>query len=107
AAIKSSGSSPEMFRETSLEMYHKWVSDAAYYRWLNRGRPMGDALDDWVAAEAEYARRTAGEHDMFTPGQVRHKAVEVVAFHSWLDRGRPHGDADADWRAAEALVGEV
>jgi hypothetical protein len=30
------------------------IEKAAYYRWLNRGRPTGDDWTDWLLAEKEY-----------------------------------------------------
>jgi hypothetical protein len=29
------------------------IEMAAYYRWLNRGCPIGDDLNDWVEAEKD------------------------------------------------------
>jgi hypothetical protein len=33
------------------------VEKAAYYRWLNRGRPTGDDWTDWLQAERELKKR--------------------------------------------------
>lgn len=32
----------------------KWISDAAYYKYLNRGFTPGSADKDWLEAEQEY-----------------------------------------------------
>lgn len=34
------------------------IEEAAYYRWVNRGRPTGDPDPDWFAAEAEVNRHS-------------------------------------------------
>jgi hypothetical protein len=31
----------------------KAIAEAAYYRWISRGRPQGSDKADWVAAEQE------------------------------------------------------
>lgn len=33
------------------------IEKAAYYRWLNRGRPTGDDWTDWLLAEREMKTR--------------------------------------------------
>jgi hypothetical protein len=39
---------------------------AAYYRWLSRGCPPGDDLNDWVAVEQEFLEeaKARGAHDI-------------------------------------------
>ena len=34
-------------------LYHQAIEEAAYFRWLRRGRPISDPRTDWFAAEAE------------------------------------------------------
>jgi hypothetical protein len=34
------------------------IAERAYKRWLSRGRPMGDGLEDWFAAQAELLAET-------------------------------------------------
>jgi Protein of unknown function (DUF2934) len=57
---------------------------AAYYHWLERGRPWGDPLTDWLAVEAREkagpARRGGWTHwfrthrkgETFAPGGLEH-----------------------------------
>lgn len=35
-------------------MKDKWIADAAYYKYVNRGFRPGFALTDWLEAEREY-----------------------------------------------------
>jgi Protein of unknown function (DUF2934) len=37
------------------------IREAAYYRFVERGFAHGHDLDDWLAAEAEFDRRRAGQ----------------------------------------------
>ncbi|WP_030684378.1 DUF2934 domain-containing protein [Streptomyces sp. NRRL B-1347] len=92
---------PDEYVDKSREMHRRWIAETAYFRWLNRGSPMGDAWADWFAAEAEYALRATAAGDVFAPDHVRQEALEVAAYHEWLRRGRVNGDPDTDWRAAE------
>ena len=39
------------------------VQERAYYRYLERGRADGQALDDWLAAETEAGQTTGGRTD--------------------------------------------
>lgn len=32
----------------------RWIEEAAYFRWLNAGRPNGRALDHWLESEREF-----------------------------------------------------
>jgi Protein of unknown function (DUF2934) len=35
----------------------QWIAEAAYFRWVNRGRDDGHDLDDWLAAEMDIRLR--------------------------------------------------
>ncbi|MEU5891497.1 DUF2934 domain-containing protein [Streptomyces sp. NPDC047461] len=35
------------------QLRQQFVEEAAYLHWIGRGRPFGDPLTDWFAAEAE------------------------------------------------------
>lgn len=96
--------SPAGYEDKAREMYRTWVRDAAYYRWLNRGRPFGDAMTDWLAAETDYRRYVDSDGDVFVPAQVRRQAVEVAAYLRSLDRRPDAPDPVADWCAAESLA---
>lgn len=50
-----------------------WVREAAYYRWQDRGRQEGTALDDWLYAEAGMVHAKAMKK---TPAARRKKAPE-------------------------------
>ncbi|HJT25189.1 MAG TPA: DUF2934 domain-containing protein [bacterium] len=47
----------ETHRKQQDEMARSKMEVAAYYRWLERGCPMGDELTDWVEVERKYASR--------------------------------------------------
>jgi hypothetical protein len=65
------------------------IGEASYFRWLNRGRPIGDPDADWFAAEAEVVSGRPAD------------------FRWWEERGQPSGDAWADWSAATAEAASV
>jgi hypothetical protein len=49
-------------QETNLETAppREQIEERAYYRYLERGRADGRALDDWLTAEAELYQRSRG-----------------------------------------------
>lgn len=86
---------------------HRLIAEAAYYRWINRGRPFGEPLKDWHAAEAEVARYWTAKlwlSEAFVARHVRHHLTTETAYYRWINRGRPFGDPLKDWYAAEAEV---
>ena len=40
---------------TAEHLLHQFIAEAAYLRWIDRGRPIGDAWADWLACEAGLA----------------------------------------------------
>ena len=46
----------------SLEL-KKQIEEAAYYKWLNRGRQGGDSTEDWLEAELELQSNLYSEDD--------------------------------------------
>jgi hypothetical protein len=86
---------------------HQVIKEAAYFRWLNRSRPIGDPWADWFASEAEVAStRQVQDYltDSFVDERLRHHVIEQAAYFRWLNRGRPIGDPQADWFVSEAEV---
>lgn len=46
------------------EQHDRDIAVRAYERWIRRGRPTGDGLEDWFAAQAEIeAERGRRSHD--------------------------------------------
>lgn len=45
-------------------LLHTLRSDFAYFRWMKRGKPLGEDLDDWLAAEAAVLDLTGSESDI-------------------------------------------
>ena len=39
---------------------HEQIEERAYYRYVERGRADGRALEDWLTAEAELRQRSRG-----------------------------------------------
>lgn len=64
------------------------VSQAAYFRWVQRGRPPGNGVDDWLAAESD----------------ILHSRIQTLAFQYALDRGYTAGRALEDWLRAEQAM---
>jgi hypothetical protein len=86
---------------------HRVISEAAYFRWVNRGRPFGDPLTDWLAAEAGILGSLAALEQpsgSVIDGWLRDLSVSDTAYSRWEDRGRPFGDSLADWSAARDEV---
>ena len=48
-----------MGSDDSADMRRRWIAEAAYFRAQRRGFQNGDALQDWLAAEAEVDRALA------------------------------------------------
>jgi len=80
------------------------LEEAAYLRWVNRGRPIGSPWVDWFAAEAQVdrGRRAHDSRDSFVDERPSQQAIEEAAYFRWVNRGRPIGDPGPDWFAAEA-----
>lgn len=86
---------------------HQLVAQVAYFRWIDRGRPFGDPLTDWFAAEAELAVGRTGEGRSVAASigdQLSHQIIEEAAYFHWIERGRPDGSAWADWSASETVA---
>ena len=84
---------------------HQLIEKAAYFHWINRGRPVGDPWTDWFAAEAEIASSRAAQgqlYDTIVDGLLQHQLIEQAAYFRWMNRGQPIGDPWADWLASEA-----
>lgn len=64
------------------------VAQAAYFRWVQRGRPPGDGSEDWLAAEAD----------------ILGSRIQTLAFQYALDRGLTGGRALEDWLRAEQAM---
>lgn len=47
-------------QQISSEERRRMISEAAYFRAMQRGFNGGDSLDDWLAAEREINRRLPG-----------------------------------------------
>jgi tetratricopeptide (TPR) repeat protein len=80
------------------------VSEAAYFRWIERGRPFGDPLTDWVAAETEIADSGKSRDQVSVTSvdeRLRHQLTEEAAYFRWIERGRQFGDPLTDWAATE------
>jgi sugar (pentulose or hexulose) kinase len=86
------------------EMRHRIIEEKAYFKWLTRERPFGDAMADWLEAESEVNGDSA---DHLSPSadylrwRLTREWVAEYAYFSWVDRGRPADDALTDWYAAE------
>jgi hypothetical protein len=59
----------------SLEEREAMIREAAYYHFAKRGYAPGHDLDDWLAAEAEIERRTAGAPEFPSDIQVQQSSV--------------------------------
>ena len=64
------------------------VAQAAYFCWVQRGRPTGSSTQDWLAAEAD----------------ILHSLIATLAFHYALDRGYTPGRNLEDWLRAEQAM---
>jgi tetratricopeptide (TPR) repeat protein len=84
------------------QLLEQITQDAAYFRWINRGRPFGSPLTDWSAAERDMAGSGTGQGPLPAPvvrRLVRHELDKQFAYFRWEERGRPFGDPMADWPA--------
>ena len=57
-ALLEAPSSADEIQSTDPEPDRVEIERRAYFRYLQRGRVDGFALDDWIAAEAEFQRGT-------------------------------------------------
>lgn len=97
-------------RITAEHLLHRLIEETAYYRWIDRGRPVGDAWADWFAAEAQITGREPAKHQLsetYVNERMRHEVIAEAAYFRWIDRSRPIGDARADWLACEAELANV
>jgi len=78
------------------------VSVAAYFLWVNRGRPFGEPLKDWFAAEDEIASDRTAQWQASVDQCLRDQLIAEAAYFHWVNRGRPFGESWKDWSAAEA-----
>jgi len=60
--MTTQASSPPSRQETKLETTppREQIEERAYYRYLERGRANGCALEDWLTAEVELNQRSRG-----------------------------------------------
>ena len=80
------------------------VSEAAYFRWIDRGQPVGDPWADWFAAETEIADVGKPRDQVSVTSvdeRLRHQLTEEAAYFRWIDRSMPFGDPLTDWAVAE------
>ena len=47
------GTSPNQQQASSSSVPHDKIAQRAYEKWIKRGRPVGDGVQDWVEAEKE------------------------------------------------------
>jgi DUF2934 family protein len=50
---KTSGQTQTRYASPEQQPVREQIEERAYYRYLERGRSDGHALDDWLTAEAE------------------------------------------------------
>jgi hypothetical protein len=81
------------------------TQEPAYFRWINRGRPLWDSLTDWYGAQRELDAGQFLPPDDILDEELRRKAIEEAAYFRWINRGQPPGDPLADWHAAERELG--
>ena len=88
-------------------LHHQLIAEVAYLGWVNRGRPFGESMADWYAAEAEIASDQAARDQLFSAfveERLHRQLIEEAAHAHWVSRGQPVGDSWADWHAAETDV---
>ena len=89
-------------------LMHQLIEEAAYYHWLERGRPDCDAGTDWLAAEVKIRYGWDDGYRQQVPGDVdrrlRRQVIREKAYLRWLGRGMPWGDPVPDWLAAEREI---
>ena len=86
------------------DVAQRLVSEAAYFRWIDRGMPFGDPLADWFAAETGIADGAEAQDQVPATSvdeRLRHQLTEEAAYFRWIDRGMPIGDPLTDWTVAE------
>jgi len=49
--------------ELTLQDHQHDIEEAAYYKWLNRGRTGGDPHEDWIEAELEFQTNLYSDDD--------------------------------------------
>jgi hypothetical protein len=49
--------------ELTLHDHQHDIEEAAYYKWLNRGRAGGDPHEDWIEAELEFQTNLYSDDD--------------------------------------------
>jgi hypothetical protein len=47
------GTSPNQQPASTSHVAHDRIAQRAYEKWIKRGRPVGDGVQDWVDAETE------------------------------------------------------
>jgi hypothetical protein len=60
---------------TAKRVHHQIIAEAAYLRWLGRGRPFGDSWNDWFFCETVLF----GDHQLpeaFVDERARHQATQ-------------------------------
>ena len=54
---KTSGQTQTRYASPEQQPVREQIEERAYYRYLERGRSDGHALDDWLTAEAELRQK--------------------------------------------------
>ena len=83
----------------SWDVAQRLVSEAAYFRWIDRGMQLGDPLADWFAAETGIADGAEAQDQVPATSvdeRLRHQLTEEATFFRWIDRGMPIGDPLTD-----------
>lgn len=70
----------------SLEQREAMIRDAAYYHYAKRGYAPGHDFDDWLAAEAEIERGTAGSPEFPPDSEVQQSSVHGAGMDDELKR---------------------
>lgn len=87
AGRKSSDVATVVLQGPDNDLRHQ-VEQAAYFRWLQRGRPPGNGSDDWLAAEAD----------------ILHFRIQTLAFQYAGNRKFTPDRALEDWLRAEQAM---
>jgi hypothetical protein len=87
-------------------MRHHVTEEAAYFHWINRGRPLfGNPLEDWAAAEEEVNSSwpVLYQFNDFIAESLHQLVIAEGAYLHWINRGAPlFGNPFEDWAASEA-----